>query len=146
MPKITKMWAGVLLGLGALGSVASLVRIAFVHGLEPTSNFFKTTGHLEFWSVIEAGLGIAAVSLATLRPLFARCLGSARNTYGTPSRRTDVRMRVGTNSDSAMDFAMTDGMGTRSQIQGGARMSISDDGSEVELAQVTVKTVDKTYE
>ncbi|GAB7355587.1 hypothetical protein MBLNU459_g6055t1 [Dothideomycetes sp. NU459] len=145
MPKVTKMWAGILLGLGAIGSIASLVRIRYVSGLEPTVHIFITAGHLALWSVIENGLGIAAVSLATLRPLFARCLGSARNTYLTPSRRT--RTVGSTNHRGSMDDPIAGNLGARAHIQAAPRMSISDDGSEVELAQVTVKTdIEKTYE
>lgn len=146
MPQITKIWAGVLLALGAIGSIASLVRIAYVPGLDPTADFFKTSGHLEIWSVVENGLGIAAVCLATLRPLFARCLGSRNNTYATPSRRTETRVRGGTNFPGGDNISLSSGIGARTDIAGGPRMSISDDGSEVELAQVTVKTdISKSY-
>ncbi|GAB7346857.1 hypothetical protein MBLNU459_g1941t1 [Dothideomycetes sp. NU459] len=146
MPKVTKLWACGLVALGAVGSVASLVRLRFVSGLNPGPDFFRSSGHLALWSVIEPGLGMAAVSFATLRPIFKRCLESARNTTLTPTARSGTKMRVGANPLGTQDIPMN-GMGARSHIQGGARPSISDDGSEVELAHVTVKTdIEKTYE
>lgn len=147
MPKVTKIWACVLLALGAIGSVASLVRLKYIGGLVPGPEFFKTSNALAVWSVIEPGLGITAVSLATLRPMFKRCLESARNTTATPTGRSGTRLRIGANPSGAGDIPMN-GLGMRSHIQGGTRLSISsDEGSEVELAQVTVKTdIEKVYE
>ncbi|THY51108.1 hypothetical protein D6C97_06807 [Aureobasidium pullulans] len=69
MPKMTKFWA---YSNGAWGD-----------RLEPDVNFFKNTGKLAFYSHIEPGLGIAAVCLATLRPLFRQCLDGAKSMSST---------------------------------------------------------------
>ncbi|CAD0023009.1 unnamed protein product [Aureobasidium pullulans] len=83
MPKMTKFWAYSLMVLGGIGSIVSLIRFAFVKSLEPDVNFFKNTGKLAFYSHIEPGLGIAAVCLATLRPLFRQCLDGAKSMSST---------------------------------------------------------------
>lgn len=105
LPRATKFWACVLLGLGALGSVASLVRLRYVPGLAPGENFFHNSTGATIWSTIEPGLGIAAASLATLRPLMQRLRDSARSLTGSqraaggnPSQlqsapRADIRLR-----------------------------------------------------
>jgi hypothetical protein len=46
---------------------------------------------LGIWSTLECGLGIAAGSLATLRPLFRRFLSTARNTLTTTRQRISRR-------------------------------------------------------
>ncbi|KAF2669983.1 hypothetical protein BT63DRAFT_227240 [Microthyrium microscopicum] len=71
-------WASVgLISLAAIGSVASLVRIFYVKSvMHPQEDFFINTKYLAIWSTIEPGVGIVVASLATLRPLFARCFAT----------------------------------------------------------------------
>jgi hypothetical protein len=83
MPTTTKFWAYLLMLMGATGSIVSLIRFAFVGSLEPGAMFFKNTGKLAFYSHIEPGLGIAAVCLATLRPLFKQFLDGAKSVSST---------------------------------------------------------------
>ncbi|CAD0083723.1 unnamed protein product [Aureobasidium vineae] len=87
MPRITKFWAYLLMLLGASGSVVSLIRFAFVESLEPGPEFFKDTGKLAFYSHIEPGVGIVAVCVATLRPLFRQCLEGAKSVSSTQKSR-----------------------------------------------------------
>lgn len=81
MPRSTKIWASLLILLGALGSIASLIRLESVDGLEPGRDFFRKSVPTAIWATIEPGLGIAAVSLATTRPLFRRFIESTRTGY-----------------------------------------------------------------
>lgn len=81
MPRVTKMWASVLILMGALGSVVSLIRIKTVHGLVPGHDFFKSSTETTIWAIIEPGLGIAAASLATLRPILKQCIETTRSGY-----------------------------------------------------------------
>jgi hypothetical protein len=96
MPKTTKFWAYLLMLMGATGSIVSLIRFAFVKSLEPDVMFFKNTGRLAFYSHIEPGLGIAAVCLAALRPLFKQCLDGAKSvsstqkSHGPSNQKTSV--------------------------------------------------------
>jgi len=83
MPRSTKTWASALILLGALGSIASLIRIKTVEGLVPGHDFFRTSTSTMTWATIEPGLGIAAVSFATLRPMFKSCIESTRTGYSS---------------------------------------------------------------
>ena len=73
IPKSTKISAGCLLGLGSLASIASLIRLAYIPGVEASPTFLEGSTNIACWSIVEPGLGIVAASLATLRPLFRHC-------------------------------------------------------------------------
>jgi len=85
------------------GSIATLIRIKYIHQLAATSDFlcmspphhllaFLTmpvvTTNIAMWSTVEPGIGIIAASIATYRPLFRSFfskLGSLRpGTHRTP--------------------------------------------------------------
>jgi hypothetical protein len=88
MPRITKFWAYLLLALGAAGSIVSLIRFAYVEGLQPGKHFFQQSAKFALYSTIEPGLGIAAVSFATLRPLFKKCLEGAKSVSHSQGSRS----------------------------------------------------------
>jgi len=67
-----KVCVALLLSLGALASTASLIRIPYVITLSQTQDFLWATVNVVIWSSIEPGLGITAISLATLRPLLRK--------------------------------------------------------------------------
>jgi len=78
--KKEKVIVGFILTLAAVGCVASMVRLRYVEYLGETGySFYATSTPLMVWSAIEAGLGITASSLATLRPLFQRFLNTTRS-------------------------------------------------------------------
>lgn len=56
-------------------STATIIRIPYVHTLKDTEDFLYATIEVAIWSCAETGLGIAACSIATLRPLFKAFLG-----------------------------------------------------------------------
>lgn len=87
MPRVTKFWAYLLLALGAAGSIVSLIRFGYVDGLRPGKHFFKQSAKFALYSTVEPGLGIAAVSFATLRPLFKKCLEGARSVSASQNSR-----------------------------------------------------------
>jgi hypothetical protein len=97
MPRMAKFWAYILLMLGATGSVVSLVRFAYVGGLQPGKDFFKLTGKFALYSTIEPGLGIAAVCFGTLRPLFKKVKDSAQTLTSSSKKSKD---RSGNGSDA----------------------------------------------
>ena len=70
MPRRAKISAGVLLSMGCLGSIASIIRIAYLGGLSVDKEFFKHAIDAGLLSVVEPGLAITAASLSALRPLF----------------------------------------------------------------------------
>lgn len=97
MPRQAKISVCLILAFGALGSVASVVRIAYIGDLGAATNdfYYKAVG-IAMASTIEMGLGIVAGSLATLRPLLRsllarteasrRLIGRRRNRGGSRER------------------------------------------------------------
>ncbi|GIJ90362.1 hypothetical protein Asppvi_009316 [Aspergillus pseudoviridinutans] len=65
----TKFAVGGILSMGAIASVAVIIRLPFLH-FYADANFLHSTYQIAIWSVVETGLGITASSLVTLRPLF----------------------------------------------------------------------------
>jgi hypothetical protein len=89
MPRIAKFWAYILLMLGATGSIVSLIRFAYVKGLQPGQDFFQLTGKFALYSTIEPGLGVAAVCLGTLRPLFKKVIETTQSLSSSSKRSKD---------------------------------------------------------
>ncbi|KAJ5947517.1 hypothetical protein N7466_000532 [Penicillium verhagenii] len=69
MSSRTKFAVGGILSLGAIASVAVVIRLPFLH-FYLDRDFLYSTYQIAIWSIIETGLGIIAGSLVTLRPLF----------------------------------------------------------------------------
>ncbi|KAJ5691541.1 hypothetical protein N7488_012276 [Penicillium malachiteum] len=85
MNQRTKVAVGSILSLGAIASVAVVIRLPFLH-YYADSDFLYSTYQIAIWSIIETGLGITAGSLITLRPLF-RWLLDGSITYGRNARK-----------------------------------------------------------
>ncbi|EHA23249.1 hypothetical protein ASPNIDRAFT_207175 [Aspergillus niger ATCC 1015] len=90
MSRQTKAALAGILSLGCIASAGVIVRIPFLPTYKDTEFLYATT-QISIWSNVEAGLGITAGCLVTLRPLF-RWLGgtsysptrSKRNTGSMP--------------------------------------------------------------
>lgn len=66
----TRFYSNILWLTAYSGSIATVIRVFYIHQLAQTQDFlFANTGVL-IWSTVEPGMGIAASSLACLRPLF----------------------------------------------------------------------------
>ncbi|PWY85540.1 pectinesterase precursor [Aspergillus eucalypticola CBS 122712] len=65
----TKVALGAILGLGAIASVAVVIRLPYLKHYAD-ADFLYSTYQIAIWSVMETGLAIIAGSLITLRPLF----------------------------------------------------------------------------
>lgn len=63
-----------IIALGAIGSVISVVRIPYANGvkLSHSLHFFGGITHIALLSITETGIGIIAISLAALRPLYVQ--------------------------------------------------------------------------
>jgi hypothetical protein len=59
-------------------SIATIVRIPYVHKLGNQDDFLYATSDVAIWSCSETGLGITAACCAVLRPLFREVLASKR--------------------------------------------------------------------
>jgi len=90
LPKHAKYSVCFILAVGALGSVASLVRLAYIEGLNPgTSKFFVQAVNIAITSNIEPGLGIIAGSLATVRPLLRHIMQKTQGGWSSTSCFTE---------------------------------------------------------
>lgn len=69
MPPRAKTSVVLLLSLAAMGSVVSIARIPFIRGGRYQLNTTAKLPRVVILAAIEAGIGIIALSLATLRPL-----------------------------------------------------------------------------
>lgn len=69
MPRPSKIALAGILGLGCIACSAVIIRIPFLYKFKQPNFIFVCT-QISIWSNIEAGLGITAGSLTTLRPLF----------------------------------------------------------------------------
>lgn len=65
----TKAMLVFLLGLGALASTATLVRLSVIYHIIDLSDFLWDTLGIAIWSTVEPGVALFAVGLATIRPL-----------------------------------------------------------------------------
>ncbi|KAG5298057.1 integral membrane protein [Histoplasma ohiense] len=68
----TKISAMVLLGFGAIASVATVARITYIHHGYDQLDFLYTNAEIMIWSTVEIGVSIIAVSAVTLKPLMMK--------------------------------------------------------------------------
>ncbi|KIN03210.1 hypothetical protein OIDMADRAFT_119103 [Oidiodendron maius Zn] len=87
----TKVSVALILGLGALGSTASIVRFPYIHQLTKTSDFLWDNTDVSIWSTVEPGIGIVASSMATMRPLFVAFFSRSKLFGTTPRGNTYPR-------------------------------------------------------
>lgn len=59
-------------------SIATIIRIPYVHTLGDVDDFLYATTDIAIWSCSETGLSITAACCAVLRPLFREVLSSSR--------------------------------------------------------------------
>ncbi|KAJ5371617.1 hypothetical protein N7517_003623 [Penicillium concentricum] len=85
MNRRTKGAMVAILGIGCIASAAVIIRIPFIHYYKDRE-FLYATYQISIWSNVEAGIGITAGCLTTLRPLvrFLRD-GSSNGLSRTPS-------------------------------------------------------------
>ncbi|KAJ5347065.1 hypothetical protein MYU51_019945 [Penicillium brevicompactum] len=76
MKKQTKVAVIGILSMACIASSAVIVRIPFVKTFDDLNDFLYATVQIAYWSNLEAGLGITAGCLATLRPLLRHWFGS----------------------------------------------------------------------
>ncbi|GAB0135610.1 hypothetical protein EsDP_00003942 [Epichloe bromicola] len=69
MNKQAKATVIVILGLGVFASMATLIRLKFLSGLESPDDLMFSVTDATIWSLVEPGVAIIASSLATIRPL-----------------------------------------------------------------------------
>lgn len=70
MSRYKRVSLSLMLGLGAVASVAVIVRIPYVVHLATTEDFLWQTTDVAIWSCVEPGLGLTILNLVVTRPLF----------------------------------------------------------------------------
>jgi hypothetical protein len=102
MDRRSKISVGLILSLGAFGSICSIVRFKYIDSLGDRDDFFWNAANVSIWSTIEMGTGIVAGCLATMRPLFKRAvhLTHAAGARG-PQLSTKVRLWKGKSASSS---------------------------------------------
>ncbi|KAL2849718.1 integral membrane protein [Aspergillus pseudodeflectus] len=125
MRRKTKMAVVGILGMACIASSAVIVRFPYVKTFRDP-DFLYATVEIAIWSNIEAGLGITAGSLATLRPLLRHWLGSTtsdgdyNNASPFPGRSGSKRLASGTR-DRDRNRAFPLGSLDNSSLQGRLR-------------------------
>ena len=107
LEKRTKFLVSFILGFGAIGCVAVVVRIVYIYQLKMNADFLWDTTDLAIWSALEPGIGITAGSIATLRPLFRVINNKIRKAKGLPSRKEFWRRRHNTDDFMAMESGLS---------------------------------------
>lgn len=104
IPRPAKISASALLFIGTLGGLCSCVRLGLA-ALEGTFTYtLRQAIEFLYWSNLEAGLGITAASLATLRPLFRSCWERTRRStsYADAQNEAMLDRIFGPSSDSSV--------------------------------------------
>lgn len=91
-----------------MGSICSLIRIAYIPGLKAGPKFFSHAITIGTWSVVEPGIGILVASLATLRPLTRSMRVVSRNVKSTvSSKKSNSAQRSGSRMGKKIPAAPT---------------------------------------
>ncbi|OJD23190.1 hypothetical protein ACJ73_05461 [Blastomyces percursus] len=86
----TKVSASLLLGFGAVASIATIARLVYIHNGNDMVNFLFTNSELVIWSAVEVGVSVIAVSAVTMKPLLVKyniLVHSGCNNPPSPSPR-----------------------------------------------------------
>jgi hypothetical protein len=87
LPRHAKAIVAMLLGIGAMASVAALVRLKYLVAVNQQEDYTYTLGKLATWTYAEPGLGMIVGSLSALRPLVERWLPSSLGASDLVSRQ-----------------------------------------------------------
>ncbi|KAF5610146.1 integral membrane protein PTH11 [Fusarium subglutinans] len=106
MKLATKVSISLVLGLGALASVATIIRMPYVlFYFHPNPDYLYRHSHVALWSTVEAGIGIIAGSLPALRKFVKRWItfDSSARQYSPPkpyggSHGLGITSHIGTGS------------------------------------------------
>jgi len=88
MRRKLKISVCVILGMGAIASTATLVRLKAIPSYRNTTDHLYGICEIAIWSVVEIGFGIIAGSIATLKPLFNKIFGSTTDPNSYANDRT----------------------------------------------------------
>ncbi|KAL1622590.1 hypothetical protein SLS56_008701 [Neofusicoccum ribis] len=130
-----KAAAAALLGLGVFASVCAIVRLKLVSGLTATDDYFFHLGPIVVWAFTEAGVGMIAANVSTLRPLFrilANGSSAMRRTGDGPSWGSRGGMGRMSRAGAIELGDSKNGYG-ETVVEVGSHNSIADDSSGVDM-------------
>ncbi|KAH6622084.1 integral membrane protein [Boeremia exigua] len=89
MKRRVKVIVSGIIGLAAIGSTATIIRLPYTSTLKPyKGDFLYRTTDFAIWTTVEVGVGITAGCIATLKPLFKAVLDSTAQASGLPWSKT----------------------------------------------------------
>ncbi|KAF5983065.1 integral membrane protein PTH11 [Fusarium bulbicola] len=110
MKLATKVSISMVLGLGALASVATIIRMPYVlFDFHPNPDYLYRHCHVSLWSTVEAGIGIIAGSLPALRKFVKRWI-----TFDSSARQYSPPKPYG----GSHGLGITSHIGTASRVKG----------------------------
>ncbi|KAF1998352.1 hypothetical protein P154DRAFT_536353 [Amniculicola lignicola CBS 123094] len=78
MDRSSKISVSIVMGLGAIGSISSILRMVYLKGLLLNGNAGPDSVRATIWATAEPGTGIIAANIAILRPLFRAVTSEVR--------------------------------------------------------------------
>ncbi|KAJ4090245.1 hypothetical protein NW756_006602 [Fusarium oxysporum] len=123
MKLATKVSISMVLGLGALASVATIIRMPFVlFYFHPNPDYLYLHCHVSLWSTVEAGIGIIAGSLPALRKFVKRWI-----TFDSTARQFSPPKSYG----GSHGLGITSHIGTASRVKGfNISQGVENDGKD----------------
>jgi hypothetical protein len=117
MSRHKRMSLSFVLGLGAISSVAVVVRIPYVVNLASTDDFLWVTTDVAIWSCVEPGLGLTIINLVVTRPL----LRSVFSSFGAMTSAARSRKQGYSSKTSAYRKPYTYGTGSTTVTANGTK-------------------------
>ena len=102
------------------GSLATVIRIFYVHQLRDAKEFLFKNTNVSIWSTVEPGMGITASSLACLKPLFRTCFSHSRNLASNttaPPWNTPQLGRVYSNSNGPEELRLRENLAKSIRVE-----------------------------
>ncbi|KAL4731772.1 hypothetical protein ACLX1H_000757 [Fusarium chlamydosporum] len=88
MKKATKVSVSIILGLAALASLCTIIRLPYVKYYTILHNYLYNVTNIVVWSVVESGIGIVAGCLPSLRKLVSNRFHFDTSTGSSPAHIT----------------------------------------------------------
>ncbi|KAK2668888.1 hypothetical protein RAB80_016268 [Fusarium oxysporum f. sp. vasinfectum] len=133
MHRTLKIMANVVMGIGALASVATIIRLPYSPAYSQPSDQLYGIGNIILWTVVECSLGIIAGSMPMLRKLF-KALRKDDSSY---ARGTDDINLVTIGQVRGKHHPIYDGDVRATVAAGEDRESDRDDESTRQIIRVT---------
>ncbi|KAH7261586.1 hypothetical protein BKA59DRAFT_504639 [Fusarium tricinctum] len=88
MRKATKVSVSIILGLAALASLCTIIRLPYLKAFSHPHNYLHNVAYIVLWSTLESGIGIVAGSLPSLRKLVSSRFHFDSSTKSSPAHIT----------------------------------------------------------